>query len=290
MQKIKNSVLDRLMKADLSRAELDFILHISHYQDNYGKVTGLYYRDVCKAIGVSYQTFYDVLHSLVQKGIITCEKEYYGDWNVTILDNSFENGFEGYISTGDDLFGSSSFQACKPEEKLLAMEFLKIAKNPNNGGKYRIGKETFFKKYCAVLKVSGRVLARYLKKLKTFFSIGIKDGIYYIRPLAHLAEKRNGRKDKEFLQEHISAMVFRRLRAAWTEESARETAALVGQYADRLKDDIIRIFSEAVKESIIRRNQGIRNKYKWNRQLAPRFIHKIMQEKMNQGGYSGQPC
>ena len=31
MQKIKYGVLDKLLRADLSRAEMDFILHISHY-------------------------------------------------------------------------------------------------------------------------------------------------------------------------------------------------------------------------------------------------------------------
>ena len=34
MQKIKYGVLDKLLRADLSRAEMDFILHISHYQDD----------------------------------------------------------------------------------------------------------------------------------------------------------------------------------------------------------------------------------------------------------------
>ena len=104
MQKIKYGVLDKLLRADLSRAEMDFILHISHYQDDTGCVSGIYYRDICEALQISYQTFYDVLRSLQAKEIIKVDKAFYGDWDVTILDNSFQNGITGYVSTGDDLF------------------------------------------------------------------------------------------------------------------------------------------------------------------------------------------
>jgi len=69
MQKIKYGVLDKLLRADLSRAEMDFILHISHYQDDTGCVSGIYYRDICEALQISYQTFYDVLRSLQAKEI-----------------------------------------------------------------------------------------------------------------------------------------------------------------------------------------------------------------------------
>ena len=147
MQKIKYGVLDKLLRADLSRAEMDFILHISHYQDDTGCVSGIYYRDICEALQISYQTFYDVLRSLQAKEIIKVDKAFYGDWDVTILDNSFQNGITGYVSTGDDLFLDPEFQKCGPQEKLLALEFLKIAKNPSNGGKYRIGKEKLLEKY-----------------------------------------------------------------------------------------------------------------------------------------------
>ena len=52
MQKIKYGVLDKLLRADLSRAEMDFILHISHYQDDTGCVSGIYYRDICEALQI----------------------------------------------------------------------------------------------------------------------------------------------------------------------------------------------------------------------------------------------
>lgn len=289
MQKIKHSVLDKMMQSDLSRAELDFILYISHRQTEAGNVIGIYYKDVCEAIDISYQTFYDVLHNLRSKGIITYTKEHYGDWNITILNNSFTQGYEGYVSTGDDIFIDERFQKCKPQEKLLAMEFLKISKNPNNGGKYKISQKKMQEKYCRLFHVTKRVLMRYLRKLKSFFSIGIKDGVYFIHPLNGMAKKQTGKTDKELLQDQVSDMVFRRMRVTGTDQERTDTAKLVGQYADSLKDNLVRLFSDAVEESIKRRNENIRNRYKWNRQLAPKFIHKILQEKLQQN-YKGAKC
>uniref|UniRef100_UPI004056CDDF hypothetical protein n=1 Tax=Acetatifactor sp. TaxID=1872090 RepID=UPI004056CDDF len=282
MQKIKNSVLAGMMQAGLSRAEMDFLIYISRYQDNKGHVCGLYYKDVCPVLDISYQTFYDVIHNLKKKGIIDFEKKCYGDWDITIKGNAFEDEYSGYISTGDDIFSNKEFWKCKPAEKLLAMEFLKITKNPQNGGKYRTNREEFLKKYCQLFRVTRRILLRYMKSLKQFFSIGIKDGVYYIRPLQNVAKKTVGKKDKELLQEHVSSVVFRRQRATYTESECRDTAKLLIQYADKLKDDMLRIFSDAVYESIRRRNEGIKNKYKWNRDLKPKFVHKILQEMIPQ--------
>lgn len=280
MQKIRNNVLERLMKACLSRAEIDFILYISHYQDDSGRVIGLYYKNVCKALEISYQTFYDVLRNLEKKGIISAQKAFYGDWDVTILDNQFEKEYSGYISTGNDIFINKDFLKCKAKEKLLAMEFLKIVKNPQNGGKYCISREKFLEKYGAILHVTKRILMRYLQSLKRFFSIGLKAGKYFIRLKKEYAEKEISKKDKELIKEHVSGVVFRRQKATYTENEFRDTAQLLIQYASRLGDGLIQKFGEAVAESIGRRNNKIKNKYKWNRELNPKFVHQILLEKL----------
>lgn len=194
MQKIKYGVLDKLLRADLSRAEMDFILHISHYQDDTGCVSGIYYRDICEALQISYQTFYDVLRSLQAKEIIKVDKAFYGDWDVTILDNSFQNGITGYVSTGDDLFLDPEFQKCGPQEKLLALEFLKIAKNPSNGGKYRIGKEKLLEKYGKLFSVTKRIILRYLHRLKGSLLCRSQRG-YIISARMHICreeQRKNG--------------------------------------------------------------------------------------------------
>lgn len=283
MQKIKHRVFNRILKAGLTKAELDVLLYLSHYQDDTGKVVGVYYKDVCSALDIVFQTYYDALRHLEQKGIITARKAHYRDWDVCILDNSFTNGMEGYISTGDDLFFDPDFQAMKPGEKLLAMQFLKITKNPQNGGKYRREAGELIKQYCEILGVTKRVLLRYFKRLKRYFSIGMLKGVYYIRPLRGVgckSEDHPERKDKELCREQISRAVLRRERAVCTEETIRDTSNLLVQYANILKEKAAIVFQEAVEASIHRRNAGIRNPYRWNRELHPEYIHMLLKEKI----------
>jgi len=286
MQKLKNTVINRMLeahlKAHLTKAEVDFIIHISHYQDNRGRVTGLYYKDVCSSLDISFQTFYDVIRSLEDKQLIRVNKEYYGDWDITIQGNSFEDGKydEGYISTGDDIFFDLDFKKLKVGEKLLLLQFLKITKNDKNGGKYRIGLSLFQDKYCKLLDVTIRVLQRYLYTLKRFFSIGISKGQYFIRPLEGVGEKKQAPTDMQLFKEHIGAVIFRRQRASSTKEEYQDTIDLISQYADTLKDKITEVFQRAVEESIRLKNAGISNQYKWNRQINPKFIHKLISEKL----------
>lgn len=278
MQKIRNCVFSRMLEAHLTRAELDFVLYISHCQDNTGRITGLYYRDVCSVLHFSYQTFYDAMRGLERKNIITVTRAFYGDWDICIRDNSFSDGFEGYISTGDDIFTDPAFLSLKAGEKLLAMQFLKITKNRKNGGRYRVGVTEFHKKYCEILGISKRVLCRYLGRLKKFFSIRTSQGLFIIKPLAGVGTKETAPKDRDLLKEQISRTVFRRQRVTCTEESRRDTAGLLAQYADQLKDRAAELFGSAVEKSLQIRNAGIKNPSRWNRELKPRFIHKLLCE------------
>ena len=98
----------------------------------------------------------------------------------------------------------------------------------------------------------------------------------------HYAEKSKGKTDTELLREHVNRFVLRRNRAAYTEKEGKDTAKLLTQYAGMVPDGrmLIRLFSEAVLESIRIRNAGIRNRYKWNRRLNPKFVHRLLQEKI----------
>ena len=105
--------------------------------------------------------------------------------------------------------------------------------------------------------------------------MSITEGIYYIRPNAHFAEKNSGKTDTELLREHVNRFVLRRNRATYTEKEGKEASKLLPD-----NRTLIRLFSEAVLESIRIRNAGIRNRYKWNRRLNPKFVHRLLQEKI----------
>lgn len=277
MQKLKNSVLDKMLLADLTKAEVDFMLEISHYQDVSGKIYGLYYKAVCKAIDISYETFYVTMRSLAEKGFICFEKACYGDWDIKINGNDFSYPGalqEGYISTGHDIFYNKGFRELKAKEKLLAMQFIKIA---GAGKRYHIGVNLFYEKYAGMLQVAKRTIQVYLGRLKKFFSIGIKDKMYWITPLVAVF-KNNAPKDIDRFSEHLSRVACRRNRATYTEENLQNTKDLIKQYADSNKTGIARMFLSAVKRSIEKTNETVRKKNKWNRQLNPKFIHKLIRE------------
>ena len=88
MQKIKNSIVDRMIAQKCTANEIDFLLYVSAYHDITGRVTGVHYKDVCDATHMSIQGFYDVKASLEEKGFIVCEKCDYSDCDITIVGNS----------------------------------------------------------------------------------------------------------------------------------------------------------------------------------------------------------
>ena len=64
MYKLKNTYIDRMISNKLTSNEIDFILHIAMYQDETGRVISVYYKDICAAISVSNQGFYNILNYL----------------------------------------------------------------------------------------------------------------------------------------------------------------------------------------------------------------------------------
>lgn len=279
MQKLKNRVLDKMLSSHLTKAEVDFILEISHYQDDTGRIYGVYYKDVCEAIDISFQTFYVTMYALVDKGLIRLVKAFYGDWDIVIRDNDFtypDAVKEGYISTGHDMFYDNEFRQLKANEKLLAMQFLKIG---GAGKRYHIGVTVLYEKYAELLQVTKRTIQVYLGRLKRFFSIGIKDKMYWITPLVAVF-KNKAPKDIINFAEHLSDVACRRNRAVYTGNERRDTTDLIKQYAQSLKAEMAQIFLRAVSCSIEKNNEMVGNKRKWNRQLNPKFIHKLIRNEM----------
>lgn len=285
MQKIKLSVFGRMIGKRLTGAEINFILYISHFQDDSGRVPGVHYKDVCAGINISPQTFYEAMRGLREKGLIETEKNHYGDWDVRIAGNdfSYEGAFqEGYISTKHGMFHDPEFYGLKAGEKLLAMHLLKIAGAGN--GRCRRGVDKLYQKFMALLGVTRRVIQGYLGSLRKFFSIGIKDHQYWITPLKR-AYKDAPPTDMDLYAAHLAGTACRRNRIkAYTEQEFRDAAELVPQYAEQLKKASVRGFLEvaarcfldAVCGSVKKENERIPSKYKWNRVLQPKFIHKLM--------------
>lgn len=277
MQKLKLSVIDNMITSKLTSAEVNFILVVSRYQDETGKVIGVYYKDICKELDISYQKFYDIKNSLVNKGIIRASKESYTDWDITICNNNFSNPEsykEGYINTNHKIFFDKNFFTLKAGEKLLAMQFLKISYAGR--GEVMIGVDKFYKKYTKLLGVSKRVVQNYMTSLRTFFSVGVKDHIYWIRPLVKVYRDLGSKSEDERYRGHIGETLARREKLDHTMTTLQQTVDLIKQYRDNLKDKAIEYLDRAIKMSLEKANEHVRNKYKWNRTLQPKLVHKIL--------------
>jgi len=282
-QKLKSKTFEKIIQAGLTSSELNFIVYLSHFQDDTGMIIGVYYKDICEAIKISYQTFYDVLRSLSEKGIISYKKKNYDDWDITILNNdfSYENAVkEGYINMGLDIFSDPEFFSLKAPEKLLAMHIIRAS----GAGKrrYCISIEKFYEKFKNILGVTKRVLQGYIKNLRKFFSIGTKDRKIWVTLLKRV-KKNNSRTDKEAYSWHNSKVLFRRNRVKVSENTKvfKEVKKLMGQYVEQYKyrsAEYVGYVMDAARRSLQLRNSGIKSEYKWNREIIPQYVHYLLKE------------
>ena len=287
MQKIKSSVLARMIEAGVTSREFDFLIYISRFQDESGKVEGVHYRDVCTEMGISHQGFYDIKRSLEDKKLIFSGKSSRIDHDITIIGNSFEDtdGFwESYINTNHNIFQCREFFALKAGTKMLAMEMMKISFAGQ--GKAVIGKDKFYEKYCSMFHVSRRVMRGYLMQLKEFFSVGLKEDKYYITPLEKVYRQSGTKTENERYAEHRIKSICRRHRMDITDQEAvSDTATLAAQYkgdAYRVGKDIWDALCEAIEKSLEMLNEAYRT-YKI-RTIKPKLIHKILRSEERRVG------
>lgn len=279
LQKLGRNVIEKMIKMSCTGLEINFILVISQYQDDRGRVRGVYYKDICQKLNMSYQAFYDVKMSLAEKRIIRATKEYYSDWEITILDNEFadsESFKKGYLNTGAAIFSNLKFMKLKAKEKLLAMIFMMITYARK--GFYHIGVVKFYDKYTQMLQVSKRVIQNYMTSLREFFSIGLKDKHYWISPLKNIYKAPGEKTGNAKYNDYIGKVIFRRAKINHIKKTFQDTVGLLKQYRECKKEALEDIFEIAVNLSIEMANENIRNKRYWNRILQPKLVHKLFRK------------
>ena len=284
MQKISYTVIKKMIDSKLSSLEIDFILYIGRFQDNSGTASGIFYKDTCQELGCSYQHFYNILRHLEQLSIIEAVR-CGNDYDVKLLDNCFEDGEDykkGYVSLSHGLF-SPAFRKMKAGEKLLAIELFR--RQDAHFHRTRKLSLCFFTKtlkesFCALLRVTKRVLLGYLKTLKEYFSIGVKDGKVYITAKKCAYSKREDHKtDPELYNEHEIRVICRRNRIdpeAYDANAAADTAKLYAQYAEqavRAGMDIREAVRECILRSVDKKERTFRAK---ERRLEPKLVHKLL--------------
>lgn len=265
---IKLKIKYRLLKkfVNLTNKENDFLLYVARFQNEKGEVIGIYYKDIMKNCGMCKQTFYAVLRSLVKKGIITYTREN-NDYNITILDNDFsypESYKEGYVNLFRKIFRSKKFRNLKAKEKILLLLFLKITHE--NTSSYQIGTKNFYDKYTKLLGVTVRVLRGYLHSLRKFFSIGIKDGKYFITYLSNVFKDRLGEVNQYL--DHVVKVGCRRNKVDVDPEAVNDTIQLIKQYRQEAREAGQNIL-DVLNSCLTKCKDGI---------LNSKYIHKLIRK------------
>lgn len=165
MYKIKNTYIDRMVQSKLSSREIDFILYLARIQDDYGWIHCVYYKDVCEAIGISAQKFYDILRSLQQKGLISYEKSGQVDYRICLIDNDFSTkDFTcGYLNASEHDFQSEKFTSMKAGSKLLYLYMQRFTK-----GKHMLVQK-FYEDFCRLFQRKRKSIQIYIHELKHNF-------------------------------------------------------------------------------------------------------------------------
>lgn len=282
MNKLSVSVFEKLIAKKATSREIDFVIYLAQYQNAYGEVEGVHYKDVCDALGVSIQGFYDLKNSLTEKSIIECVKRDYTDWDITVLDNAFpdeESYKKGYFQLHRQMFHSKTFQKMKAKAKLLAMEFMRF--NLTNKCAHEIGTKRFFEKYKEIFGVDEAALRGYLSQLRKLFNINIKDGKYYFDIKSSMSEIAKGNKHtkNQNYNDQMYHTVIRRNRIKKVYENARnDIYHVLNIYHDELSHSMAGMgFTKVVKDSIRVLNESSKSRKKKSH-LRPKLINKLLAE------------
>lgn len=278
MKKLGLNVLQKMINQKLTSAEIDFLLYVSVLQNVHGTAEGIYYRDMCESLGFSWQTFYAAKAGLVKKGIIRTEKMDYSDHDITIMDNDFSNpeSFKnGYLNTGYSVFQSQEFRNLTGGEKLL---FLDLAKNClASGQSWWVGTGKFFAVYTEKLGICRRTAQEYLKRLRMFFSIGVKDKKYYFTLKKAAREKNRGSEEDGFRKNTVAVAIRRNKIDNVKIEEIKKLEELLTRYSREIRDSEENVsLSCVIKESLRILNPAERHKKR--KILKPNLVHRILRK------------
>lgn len=297
MQRIKLDVFKSWFDKNLTGKEIDFLLVLSFYQDKRGITRGVYYKDMMREGKMSAQTFYDCKRSLTEKGVIS-SIEGQDDYDITLIGNDFtiygkedyEEGKVKYLSTTYHLFRAPYFRTLKPKQKLLVMDLLNIqmAGRPNGVNTYRIYRKNFIKKYANIkqndeietrglLNITVRTLQKYFKLLKHYFSICLKNGMYFFTLKTEFARSEvRHTTENHITMQHLVKAACRRNKIK--DPDVKEQEKIEKVLENREKEVLNRFvnISDVIRSMIETINEKIPDPRKWSRRLkATLFIKKF---------------
>lgn len=285
MQRIKLELFKTFFEKNLTGNEIDFLIALTYVQDNRGVARGVFYRDMMAVTGMSTQAFYDCKRSLEIKGVISVQRKEQ-DYDITLIGNDFSGyteedyqlGNVKYIRTNMKLFRDINWNKLKPAQKLLVMDLVNI-NTASSMRTYRITRKKFIEKYTELLQVTGRTLQKYMKFLKLYFYVGLKEGMYYITLRKQFSSSIT-RTESDEVNRHLLNTACRRNRIKEQDEKeAADILAVISRYRKEIQNsfcDVIDIFEQMIEVM----NASIPRRSKWKRRLKASLYHKLLREEL----------
>ena len=272
MNKLKYDLIRKIYDdTSLTSDELNMLIWIAKNADDFGTVTGMYYKEISKELSVCHSQFYNIINSLQEKGYIKKSKDYSTDMNITMEENMFivhdEQGnptveYRDYLNLNMSIFDDSEFYSLKAyAKKLLLAIIVKTvndrARRKKNGGKtyakiFHVP-INMFKIYADKLHVTIRMIKSYFKDISKWISI-YNDNEYTAAEIISVQEKVikkpevfikekgktniNIRKKTDRFDSDLTfiKMLCRRRNIENDEESLTDAAMLLSQYQNRAKE------------------------------------------------------
>lgn len=284
MYKLKNAVIDRMVDRRISSRETDFLLYIAGFQDDTGCVASVYYKDVCKALGISIQKFYDILDSLKKKELISYIKNNTADLCVRILNNDFsdKNFTSGYLNVALHDFENGKFREMKAGAKLLYLYMQRFTE-----GKHMLV-QNFYDEFCNRFHVARKSLQAYLRELrgKSFLFVSRKRNKAYhyemmMKNSTVLKKIKSAvPREKEGYVHNVRELVKRNFSRYLPEKESGRVLQDIAELADteraRRHSNFVSLLIEAVTASITRQKDEGKKRQELNAALVNRCLTDIL--------------
>lgn len=171
MKKIKDELIKKIYKSNLTQDELLFLLHIFQIS-NINGVANIYYKDIANIINCSISNFYNVISNLKTKGFILITKcnECKQEITITILNNNFntKNKLKNYIDLNSKNFDINLLKNLRAGSIQLLLYFIfRVNKQKSRVLSNNYNKLTYknIKSICLELGISERMLKDYFNEL-----------------------------------------------------------------------------------------------------------------------------
>ncbi len=160
---------DRMLEKCTAK-EIDFLLYICQFQDEYGNIVGITYKDVMEKANLKKSTYYKVLYSLEEKEFvkINWNSTEYAHWEIKIINNVFvcsEDYKKGYIKLNYEILHSKEFIALTRCAKVIILNLLKIKDF------YKEKIKLTYERLLEWTSSSKRSLSKFLNALSKIFNI-----------------------------------------------------------------------------------------------------------------------